>query len=881
MLSGLRVLVSRIRGAIFRRHLDHDFRKEIEVHLAMLTEENIGRGMAPREANRSARVRLGGLTQLREGHRELNGLPLIETFLQDICYALRMLRKNPVFAGAAVMTLALGIGGNSAIFTVINAVLLRPLPFQNPERLVKLWESNPQQEMDRAAVSPANFVDWRAQSRTLEHIAAFRYWGFILAGGGEPERTIGARVSADLFPLLGVKAILGRTFLPGEERFGSSPVVLVREGLWRRRFGADPNIIGRSLNLNGVAFTVIGILPSELKLPDAEVCVPLAFEPFAMTQRGSRALTVLAGLKPGVTLIQARAETHTIARRLQRQYPEANAGWDIAIFPLHEEMVAHIRLALLVLGGAVAFVLLIACANVANLLLARAASREQEIGIRIALGASRSRLIRQLLTESTVIALLGGALGLLLARQGTNLLVTLSASALPHTGPIEIDRWVLGFTMLLSLVTGLGFGSVPAWHASRLDFNQSVRKVRGGALGSARLSPIRNAVVACEVALALIVLIGAGLLVRSFVGLLAAEPGFHSEDVWTMTISLPESKYAEGRHKASFFQRLLERVNILPGVASAGLVSHLPLAGRNLTTDFTVEDRSHPRSGQSPLAEYVSVSPDYFQVMRIPFLEGRPFTDLDVVGTPPVVVINEVMARRFWPDQNPIGRRLTLGSTIGADQAPRTVVGVVGNVRSAGLESDPGPAMYVPNLQNPWPTMSVVIRAAGDPLHLVTAVRKEVLALDPDQPVFNVRSLDDILGASLAARRFEMLLLGIFAALALMMAAIGVYAVMAEVVMQRMHEIGIRMALGARPRDVLKLVVGRGIRVTMTGIAIGLAGALALTRWMSSLLFGVSPTDPVTFAIVSLVLTGVALLACYIPARRASRLDPIVAVRRE
>jgi putative ABC transport system permease protein len=806
---------------------------------------------------------------------------LFESLLQDLRYTLRMLVKAPGFTAVALLTLALGIGGNTAIFSVIDAVLLRPLPFQNPDRLVTLWESNPQQEMDRAAVSPPNYVDWSTQSQTLEHIAAYRYWGFVLTGGGEPERIIGARMSASLLSLLGVKPILGRTFLPEEDRFGSNPVVLVHEGLWRSRFGAAPDLIGRSLTLNGGSYTVVGILPSDLKLPDAELWVPLALEPYAMMQRGSRALTVLAGLKPGVTLTQARAEMHTIARRLQRQNPEANAGWDVTILPLHEEMVAHIRPALLVLGAAVAFILLIACANLANLLLARATTRETEIAVRVALGASRSRLIRQLLTESILIALLGGGLGLLLAQQGTRLLVTLSSAGLPGAGEIGIDRTVLGFTLLLSLVTGLGFGLIPARHASRPGLNQSLKEGRGRTMTGARFSKVRNAVVVSEVALALMVLIGTGLLVRSFVGLLAVEPGFNPANVLTMTISLPESKYPEGQQKITFFQHLLQCVDTLPGVASAGLVSHLPLAGRSLNADFTVEGRSLLSSGESPLANYVSVSPDYFRVMQIPLLQGSLFTERDVMGTTPVVIINEIMARRFWPNQNPLGRRLILGSTIGADTTPRAIVGVVGNVRSAGLESEPGPAIYVPYFQNPWPTMSVVIRASGDPMSLAAEVRKAVLVLDSNQPVYNIRSLEDVLGASLAARRFQVLLLGIFAAVALIMAAIGVYAVMAEVVMQRTHEIGIRMALGANPHDVVKLVVGQGIRMTAAGVAMGLAGALALTRWMSSLLFGVSPTDLVTFATVSLTLTGVALLACYIPARRASRLDPIVAVRCE
>jgi putative ABC transport system permease protein len=806
---------------------------------------------------------------------------MIEILLQDLRFAVRMLRRNPGFAIAAVMTLALGIGGSTAIFAVIHAVLLRPLPYPHPDRLVALSESNLRGGISNAAVSPPNLIDWISQSRTLENIAAYRYWGFVLTGAGEPERLSGARVSARLFPLLGVKLILGRTFLPEEDQFGGNPVVLVHEGLWRRRFGADPDLLGKALVLNGRSYMVVGILPSDLTLPDADVCVPLAFEPYALTQRGSRALTVLAGLKAGISMEQARAEMHAVAQRLQRQYPASNADWDITIFPLQEEMVAGIRPALLVLGGAVAFVLLIACANVANLLLARAISREQEIAIRAALGASRSRLIRQLITESVLIALLGGAFGVLLAQQGTVWLVTLGARYLPGMEPIGIDHTTLGFALLISLGSGLGFGMAPAWHASSSALSQSLKGGRGPATGKARLSPLRNAIVICEVALALIVLIGAGLLVRSFVGLLAVEPGFAPAGVLTMAISLPESKYPEGHQKVAFFQQLLQRISKLPAVTSAGLTSHLPIAGRSLKADFTLEGRSLPRSEISPLADYVSVSPEYFRVMQIPLLDGRRFSERDAMATPPVVIINEILARRFWPAQNPLGRRLIVGATLGADRAPRTIVGVVGSIKSAGLEFEPGPAIYVPYLQNPWPTMSAVIRVTGDPMRLVAVTRKEVLALDPEQPVYNVKSLEEILGASLAARRFQMLVLGIFAATALIMAAIGVYAVMAEVVVQRIHEIGIRMALGARPQDVLKLVMGRGMRMTCAGLAVGLAGALALTRWMSSLVFGVSPTDPLTFAGVALILTGVSLLACYIPARRASRLDPLTAIRHE
>jgi putative ABC transport system permease protein len=874
----LRAWCLRLAGLFNKERRDRELAQEIESHLQMHIEDNLQSGMTPEEARRDALIKLGGIEQTKEIYRDRRGVPLLESLIQDLGFGTRMLRKSPGFTAVALLTLALGVGANSAIFTVINAVLLRPLPYQDPERLVTLWESNPQQEVARSTVSASSYLDWKTQSQTLEYISAYRYWGFVLAGGNEPERISGARVSASLFPLLGVKAAHGRTFLPVEDQFGKGSVVLVSDGLWRRRFGADPDLMGKSLTLNGANHTVVGILPPYCKLPDADVWIPLALEPYAITQRGSRTLTVLAHLRTGVTPAQARAEMHTIARRLQQQYPEANTGWDVDILPLHEGMVAQIRPALLVLWGAVCFLLVIACANLVNLQLARAALREREIAVRIALGAGRSRLIRQLLTESALIALLGGSLGLLLALGSTELLVKLRAAQLPRISDVGIDRHVFGFTLLISLAAGLGFGLVPAWHASRSNLNQTLKEGRGRATGSARLSRIRNGVVVCEVALAFVVLIGAGLLVRSFVGLRGVEPGFHPSNVLTMTISLLESEYPESHQKVSFFQRLLQHINTLPGVLSAGLVSHLPLAGRNLSADFTSEDRSPLPSGQPPSADYVSISPDYFSVMRIPLLKGRQFTDRDVMGAPSVVVIDEIMAHRYWPNQNPLGRRLILGSTIGADQAPRAVVGVVGSVRSAGLESEPRPTMYVPYSQTAWPTMSVVVRADRDPIRLSAAVRKEVLALDSGQPVYNVRLLEDVLGASLEARRFQMLLLGVFAAVALMLAVTGVYGVMAEAVMQRTHEMGIRMALGAHRGDVLKLVMGRGVRLTLSGVAIGLCGALALTHWISSLLFGVSASDPVTFAIISLVLTGVALLACYIPARRASRVDPVVAL---
>lgn len=805
----------------------------------------------------------------------------MNSVILDLRYAFRALIRSPGFAVVTMLTLALGIGANTAVFSVINALLLKTLPYRDAGRLVTLWESREQAGMDRSPVSPPNFLDWKAESRSLRDMAAYRYWGFDLSGGAEPERITGARVSATLLPLLGVQPEAGRGFLEEEDQFGARPVVMASDALWRRRFGADPRLVGSTLRLNGGAYTIIGILPPDADLPAADVWVPLALEPYALTQRGDRSLTVLARLAPGATLAGARAEMQTIARRAGQLHPDADAGWDAAVVPLRDQLVAGIRPTLLLLWAAVGLVLLIGCANVANLMLARATTREREVALRAALGASRGRLVRQLLTESLVLGVAGGAAGVLLACAGVEAAVAVYTRQLAHGAGIGIDGRVLAFAVGIALAAGVAFGLVPAWRFSSPSLGQSLKEggERGGV--STRASLYRSALVAGEVALALVLLIGAGLLLRSLVRLQAVDPGFRTANALTMTVSLPESRYAEPHRKVAFFQELQARLGALPGVTSAALASHLPLAGRSLTADVEPEGQPVPAPNEPRLADYVSVTPGFFRVMGIPLVAGRDLASGDVLEGPPVVVINAAMARRYWANRNPIGRRVVVGATVGADVRPRTIVGVVGDVRAAGLESEPAPAMYVCYFQNPWPTMNAVVRTVSDPASLAAAVRAQVRALDANQPVYNLRSLDEVLGGSLALRRTQARLLSVFTLAALLLAAVGVYGVVAHAVARRTHEVGIRMALGARRGDVLRLVVGQGIRPVAIGLALGCLGALGASKTLAGLLFGVAPTDAVTFAGASFVLLLVALAACWLPARRATRVDPVVALRSE
>ena len=807
----------------------------------------------------------------------------METLWQDLRYGVRMLLKKPGFTFVAVLTLALGIGANSAIFSVVNAVLLRPLPYQDPERLALVWWSVPKLSLDVMPASAPDFNDWKNQNQVFERLAALEGLSFNLTGEGEPERVQGAAVSADLFPLLGVQASAGRTFSAEEEQPGRNKVVVLSHNLWQRRYGSDPKLIGQAIALNGESYIVTGVMPPGFRFPEGaeeiNVWVPLAFDADVMSRRGHRYLIVVGRLKPGITLQQAQTEMNVVASRLAQQYPDTNTGWGIKVASLHAELTEDIGPALLVLLGAVGFVLLIACANIANLQLARATARQKEIAIRLALGASRFRLIQQFLTESVLLAVLGGALGLLLALWGVDALVHLLPADVPRLEQVGIDTYVLGFTLLVSLLTGIFLGLAPALQATKPDLTEALKEGGKTLMGSLRRSRVRSLLVISEVALALVLLIGAGLMIESFQHLRKVNPGFNPENVLKMDLALPEQKYAEDYQQAAFFQQLLEKVESLPGVLSAGVSTNPPLTDDS-KSDFSIEGRPPQAQGGEDAASYGSVSPNYFRALGIPIVKGRAFTEQDTSQSTPVVIISETMARRYWPDEDPIGKRLKQGDPEDPDPW-LTIIGIAGDVRRYGLDEDLKPEIYFPYLQKPSPAMALVVRAFTSPTSMVAAVRNQVQAIDKEQPVYDVKTMDQLLAESVASRRLSMLLLGIFAALALVLSAVGIYGVISYSVSQRTHEVGIRMALGAQPWDILRLIVKQGMVLVIIGLLVGLAGAFAMTRVMSSLLYGVSATDPLTFIGLSLLLAGVALLACLIPARKATKVDPMVALRYE
>ena len=802
----------------------------------------------------------------------------METLIQDVRYGVRVMRKRPWFTAVVVLTLALGIGANTAIFSVVNAVLLRPLPYRNAERLV--WVSgNVRGGTNRASVSPPDYVDYRAQNTVFEEFAASTSVPFPvnLTGAGEPERLTGSRVTANYFRAFGVEPALGRGFGADEERAGPTPVAVLSDGLWLRRFGGDPSVVGKTLTLDGKAVTVVGIAPPEFQYPaGAELWLPLDFDDPEMKIRAAHFLRPIGLLKNGVTIEQAKAETDLIARRLEEQYPETNERWSLNLVPLEEQVVGGVRTSLWVLLGAVGFVLLIACANVSNLMLARAAARRRELALRTALGASRWRVARQQLVESVLLSLAGGALGLLLAVWGVDVLAALGAGDIPRSREIGVDGRVLAFTAALSVLTGLAFGLLPALRASRPDLNEVLKDAGRGTSGPGR-GRVRSALVVSEIALSLVLLIGAGLLVKSFVGLLSVNPGFDPASVLTLRINLARARYPKPEQAEAFFGDLQRRVAGLPGVEAAGMVSELPLSGQPNDMYFYVAGRPPQTADQKVTADYRRVNQDYFRAMRIPVLRGRDFTEQEVTGNAQVVVINETLARNFFPDEDPLGRRLVIDF---GNQEEFEVVGVVGDVRHRALDGEVYQMMYVPTLRIGG-TNLVVRTSSADPLALATAVRGEVAAVDKDQPVSGVRTLEEVVAGSVAQQRFRTLLLAVFAGVALLLAGVGIYGVIAYSVTHRTHEIGIRMALGAGAADILKMVVGQGMALALAGIAVGLLAALALTRVLSSLLFGVTATDALTFATVSLLIAAVALLACLLPARRATKVDPMIALRYE
>jgi putative ABC transport system permease protein len=883
LFDKLSQLWRRLLFYIRRDRFDRELEEELRFHLEMKEEENLEAGISPEEARYAARRQFGNQTLLREVSRDMWSVRLLETLAQDLRYGLRMMVRNPGFTVVAVLTLAVGIGANTAIFSVVNTVLLRPLPFPEADQLMMFRGVD---DGGGAGISYPNFVDWRAQSGSVERFAAFRTRNFTLTDSDEPVRLNGVVASAGLFTLLGVAPSLGRSFRPEEDNAGVS-VVILSHGLWRRRFNSDPQVIGRNITLDGGSLTVVGVMPAGFQFPiaaeAADLWTTIAHDAIGndpMTaQRGLGFLRVIGRLKPGVNLSQAQAEMDGIARRLEQQYPESNAHHGVRLVPALEQLVGDVRRPLLILFGSVGFVLLIACSNVANLLLARATARRREIALRAALGASRGRIIRQLLTESVLLALAGSVCGWLLAWGCMESLLSLSPENIPRLQDIRLDGLVFGFTLLVSLLTGMIFGLAPALHAAKMELTETLKD--GGRSGAGgRVAGLRGALLIAEVAIALVLMIGAGLLLKSFWHLTQVNPGFDPRQTLTFRLSLP-NKYSNPQAVA-FFERLQERLQNIPGAHSASVTFALPFSRSRIGTDLDIEGRP-VAPGDRPQIDCQIVLPDYFRTMGIRLIRGRDFSARDDLNARPVAIINETLARRFFPNEDPLGKRLRPDIAAGPGDVPmREIIGVVSDVRYRSLTLDVPPEVYMPYPQLPLTTgMWIALRTDADPRGFISAARAEVQALDKDLPVFEVKTLDQYLSGAMAYPRFNMLLLLLFASLALLLTAVGLYGVISYSVTQRTYEIGVRRALGAQTHDVLKLVVKQGMKLTLIGALLGLGGALALTRLLQTLLFGVSVTDPPTFAVIVLLLIAVALLACWVPARQAAKVDPMTALRCE
>jgi putative ABC transport system permease protein len=855
---------------------------ERQAFVTAARELNVGWGLA-RELRRVERQTARGDYAHGAGR---NGMA--KGLWQDLRYGVRTMRKSPGYMAAAVLTLALGIGANTAIFSVVNAVLLRPLPYEHPERLVRVLMFDTKHGETSRDHAYLNFADLRAQNNSFEGLAAYADGGASLTGDAAPERISGITASANLFSVLGVNAQLGRTFTPEDERPGASAVV-ISHGLWQRKFGSDSRAVGRQITLGGKPETVVGVLPAGFRFPfiNTQPEYFVTFDPQGSMekQRGANYVEVIGRLKEGVPVGRAEAEMSAIAGRLEQQYPEENDGESVSLVPAHEDLVGDMRPTLLLLLGAVGFVLLIACANVANLQLARASGRGREVAIRTALGASRRRIVRQLLTESLLLSTAGGALGLLLAAWGISIISAFVPADIPRVREAGLDPVVLTFTLVASVLTGVAFGLAPALQVSRVDLNETLKEGGRGATEGRGRNRVRGLLIVSEVALSLVLLVGAGLLIKSFVNLRNTNAGFDPRHVLTASVSLPKNRYSKEEQQARFYRRAVERAAALPGVEAAGAILPLPYSDNGIETNFSVEGQPELSPGAQPVAGGRIITPDYLRVMGIPLVKGRTFDEHDTADAPQVLLVNETLARRYFPDRDPIGQRLH----VGLNGIRGEIVGVVGDMRDRHLEKEADPEYYVPYQQVPVGSMALVLRArSDDPADLAAPLRAVVQDLDKDLPLYEVRTMESRVADSVARQRFSMTLLVAFAGLALLvafaglaLAGVGIFSVMSFLVAQRTHEIGVRVALGAQPRDILRMAARRGMALALLGVAAGLAAAFALTRLMAGLLYGVTPTDPITFVGVSLLLALVALLACLVPARRATKVDPLVALRYE
>jgi putative ABC transport system permease protein len=872
---------SLLRNFFAKQNNDRELDDELRSYIDQLAEDKIRAGMKPEDARRAARIELGGVEQVKENVREIRVGAWFDSFLQDLRYGARMLRKNPGFTAVAVLTLALGIGANTAMFSVINAVLLRPLPYTNPQQLLVLQELSP--SVGVHSPSYPDFLDWRKQSKTMPQMAALNNRSFNLSGVAQPENINGYAVSPNCLSLFGVRPILGRDFLPSEETPGTAPVAILSYALWQSHFGADPNISGKNLTLDGQTFAIVGVLPPNIRFLDqTDLLAPIGVWAGEMMNRGDRGdMAGIGRLAPGASVAQARAEMDTIAANLRKEYP-INAGISVSVTPLRVELAGDARPAILVLFGAVVFVLLIACVNVANLFLARSAARAREIAVRQACGASSQRLVRQMLTESFVLAVFGGGLGIAAGALGIQGLRRLVPTNILQGAVITMDRGVLLFSAAMVVLVAVAFGLAPAWQASQPRVHETLKEGGRSSTSGAQQNRLRSALVIAETALALVLLVGAGLMMKSMYRLLQVNPGFRPERVLTMEIDLRTAQYSKPEASLAFWHQVLDRVRALPGVEAAALGTVVPLTGDHSRADVTIEGMATPEPGKYPHPDYHSVSAGYLDALTIPLLRGRNFAAADTKTAPPVALVNYTMAHRFWPNGDAIGKRLRFGHPEWKDDFPWiTVVGVVGDTKLYGLSNPSRLELYLPYEQSPTTEMSLVLRSSVNPASLTSAVREAVLAIDKDQPVADVNTMTQLVNNSVATPRITLVLLGLFSALALVLAAIGTYGVIAYSVQQRTHELGIRLALGAQRRDVMRLVLAHGMKLAGIGIAIGVAAAFGLTRLMASLLFGTGASDPIAFSAASIVLLLVAVAACCIPARRAMRLDPMVALRYE